>query len=311
LLIAHETRGGVYFLDLSDSTTSEVIPDGTVVFADGLCIDNDLEILYVAQNDLPGPLTAWELSIENGAVSATFVGTIESEDYDSPATCDVSGSNIYSPNARFGIGLPAEGEGDLASFGESFQVVGVNRMEFSPIVTTTDPPVSTTPIPCQTVTTQAGFDLATYISDRWYSQQQRPSPFQPPTLNYCTTADYSELDPSQSGFDEAWTIKVFNTAQDVDGNLFTSDDEAQVGPDPGPLCGLQAAPDADPAKLLVGNCFEDPLEPFGSGPYWILEYDEDAGYALISGGQPGAFGCDSVCLYRICTSSNVFGFRSL
>ena len=151
---------------------------------------------------------------------------------------------------------------------------------------------------CQPVTTQADFDLETYISARWYSQQQRPSPFQPPTLNYCTTADYSEIDPSQAvGFNQDYTIKVFNTAQDADGKVFTSNDEAQVGPDPGPLCGLQEMPDADPAKLLVGNCFDDPNLPFRSGPYWVLEYDEDAGYALISGGQPDVPTENGLCTY--------------
>jgi len=38
LLISQITRGGVYYLDLTDNSTSEVIPDGTVVSGDGLCI---------------------------------------------------------------------------------------------------------------------------------------------------------------------------------------------------------------------------------------------------------------------------------
>ena len=159
------------------------------------------------------------------------------------------------------------------------------------------PPVDSPTGQCQTVTTQQGFDLDTYISAIWYSQQQRPTPFQPATLNYCTTAEYTELDGSQTGFDEAYTIKVFNTAQDIDGNVVTSDDEAQVGPDPGPLCGLQEMPDTDPAKLLVGNCFVSPTQPFGAGPYWVLEYDEAAGYALISGGQPDIPTENGLCTY--------------
>ena len=144
---------------------------------------------------------------------------------------------------------------------------------------------------CQNVTTQEGFDIETYISARWYSQQQRPSPFQPATLNYCTTADYTEIRTGgttvpAADYNEAYTIRVFNTAQDANGTVYTSDDEAQVGPDPGPLCGLQEFPETDPAKLAVGNCFDDPSRPFGSGPYWVVAYNETGGFALIAGGQP-------------------------
>jgi lipocalin len=148
------------------------------------------------------------------------------------------------------------------------------------------------PSPCQTLTTQEGFDLAQYIQARWYSQQQRPSPFQPAELNYCTTADYFDIDPTDFGYMDDYSIGVFNTAQDAQGNIFTSDDEAQVGPDPGPLCGLQDMPDTDPAKLQVGNCFGGP-----QGPYWVLEYDEAAGYAIISGGQPTIPTTDGLCTY--------------
>ena len=156
LVIAHETFGAVYYLDLSDGTTSEIIPVGTVEFADGLCIDNDAGILYIAQNPEPGPLTAWGLSLmEDGAVSAQLIGTIESNDFDSPATCDISGGNIYVPNARFGsIGFVADGEEDPSTFSETFQVVGVDRFGFS--TGPTDEP----PSPCKTLTTQEGFDLA-------------------------------------------------------------------------------------------------------------------------------------------------------
>jgi len=143
---------------------------------------------------------------------------------------------------------------------------------------------------CQNVTTQEGFDLETYISARWFSQQQRPSPFQPATLNYCTTADYTEIN-------EGYTIQVFNTAQDANGTVYTSDDEAQVGPDPGPLCGLQEFPDLDPAKLLVGNCLDDPSQPFRSGPYWVVAYNETGGFALISGGQPDVPTEDGLCTF--------------
>lgn len=158
------------------------------------------------------------------------------------------------------------------------------------------------PQQCQNVTTQPGFDLESYISGRWYSQQQRPSPFQPETLNFCTTADYTKIDGitniAPPGYNEAYTIQVFNTAQDANGTVFTSNDEAQVGPDPGPLCGLEQFPNGtDPAKLLVGNCFVDPSNPFASGPYWVVAYNETDGYALISGGQPDVPTSNGLCTF--------------
>ena len=33
----------------------------------------------------------------------------------------------------------------------------------------------------------------------------------------------------------------------------------------------------------MAPCF---LPKFAAGPYWVLEYNEEEGYALISGGQP-------------------------
>ena len=46
-------------------------------------------------------------------------------------------------------------------------------------------------------------------------------------------------------------------------------------------------------KLEVAPCF---LAPFLAGPYWALDYDEFAGYALISAGAPAhetAGGCST------------------
>jgi len=131
LLISHETNGGVYYLDISDgNTVSNVIPPGTVVFADGLCISGDP--VYVTQNNVAGPVTGWLMALKgDNSVSAFKLGAIDSDDFDSPATCGISGENVYVTNARFGLGSPAEGEDDLSTFAETFQVVGVNRFDFS------------------------------------------------------------------------------------------------------------------------------------------------------------------------------------
>ncbi|CAJ1395425.1 unnamed protein product [Effrenium voratum] len=42
-------------------------------------------------------------------------------------------------------------------------------------------------------------------------------------------------------------------------------------------------------KLEVAPCF---LPSIAAGPYWVIDYDEAAGYALISGGAPQNEGTD-------------------
>lgn len=51
------------------------------------------------------------------------------------------------------------------------------------------------------------------------------------------------------------------------------------------LCAAPAD-HADTAKLQVAPCFLPKAPGITSGPYWILAYNEDEGFALVSGGQP-------------------------
>merc|ERR1712176_1259075 len=63
---------------------------------------------------------------------ASFVGTIESEKYDTPATSAILGENIYTANLR-GAELPLleSGEDDLDTFNESFTLVKTSRLTLS------------------------------------------------------------------------------------------------------------------------------------------------------------------------------------
>lgn len=63
-----------------------------------------------------------------------------------------------------------------------------------------------------------------------------------------------------------------NVAQDKDRNEFG-----------GKLCAYQKGPGA--SKLAVAPCFLGPKR-WVAGDYWIIDYDEEEGYALVSGGQP-------------------------
>lgn len=126
---------------------------------------------------------------------------------------------------------------------------------------------------CKPVTTQANFDLDAYISAKWYIQQQMAVSYLPANQDYCVSAQYSKKDKSLFGY----TIDVDNKAFEKDGTKHE-----------GKICAASDG-SGDPAKLEVAPC---ELPRNFAGPYWILEFDNDQGYALVSGGQPTKQGTD-------------------
>lgn len=120
---------------------------------------------------------------------------------------------------------------------------------------------------CKTVDTVSGFDLETYASRPWYIHQQAEIEYAPLEQNFCVKAEYT-IRNSHTFW--GYSVDVLNYAQDVNG--------AEFG---GPLCAFQEKENL--SKLNVAPCF---LPKIFSGPYWVVAYDEDQGYALISGGQP-------------------------
>ena len=51
---------------------------------------------------------------------------------------------------------------------------------------------------CKPVTTPADFNFASYITGRWYIQQQMAVSYLPASQNYCVTAQYSYTDASKT-----------------------------------------------------------------------------------------------------------------
>jgi len=165
------------------------------------------------------------------------------------------------------------------------------------------PPTPSPSQTCKTVEALDEFDIEQYISKKWYSHQQRPVQFNSEALLYCVTAEYSFLDSNEdplavsNGFD----VKVFNQGQDVDGNIFTSDDEFTEGgiPVPSGLCAGQKVFNGDKdSELTVGFCSIN-IFAFAPSNYWVLAYDEEEGAALIAGGQPDTLNSngDGLCTY--------------
>lgn len=129
---------------------------------------------------------------------------------------------------------------------------------------------------CKVVETVENFDIGQYASAPWYIHQQAETRYSPLSQNYCTRAQYSILE-SESRL--GYSVSVYNEAQDSNENDFG-----------GPLCAYQ---DEDTlSKLAVAPCF---LPKFFAGPYWVVAYDENEGYALISGGQPKIAGDNGGC----------------
>jgi len=121
---------------------------------------------------------------------------------------------------------------------------------------------------CPPVQTQPNFNLTSYVSSPWYAQQQMPIQYLPANSSNCVTAQYTVKErPTWWGY----TITVDNKAQYDNGDARETE-----------LCAN--VPDSsNPAKLAVAPCF---IWSGFAGPYWVLAYDEQEGYALISGGQP-------------------------
>jgi lipocalin len=122
------------------------------------------------------------------------------------------------------------------------------------------------------------FDLAAYVSKPWYIQQQAVTTYLPKDQNYCVSADYTLLEKKTFfGYD----IKVRNIAYEKNGKVHDSGDLIYAKIVDGKTGKLEVAPSFLPAFL--------------SGEYWVIDYDESDGYALVSGGPPKLAGENGLC----------------
>jgi len=132
-LISQSGSGGVYYVNPTTDVTVEVIPEGTMLSADGMeCVeeDNGTMTLYVTvgnTNDLYVYKVRSDVGCEVPHVS--FVSRITNVGYDSPATSAVLGDMIYTANLR-GATVPfgKPGEENPDEFAERFTLVGASRL---------------------------------------------------------------------------------------------------------------------------------------------------------------------------------------
>merc|ERR1712039_676328 len=124
----------------------------------------------------------------------------------------------------------------------------------------------------------ASFDLAQYASRPWYIQQQAATLYLPEKENYCVSARYTVLQKKTLlGYD----VKVRNVAYEKDGKIHDSRDLIYA-----------KIVDANTGKLEVAPSF---LPSAFAGDYWVIDYSEADGYALVSGGAPKIEGEDGLC----------------
>lgn len=119
--------------------------------------------------------------------------------------------------------------------------------------------------------TATDFELDSFISSRWYIQQQMATTFLPASENSCVYAEYKLFERTSFW---GYNVGVHNHAEEV-APPHKVHDSGSV------LCAKIV--DAAAGKLAVAPCF---VPSVAAGPYWVIDYSEREGYALISGGAP-------------------------
>lgn len=135
--------------------------------------------------------------------------------------------------------------------------------------------------PPKDFTTVQNFNIDAFIKSKWFIQQQMPVHYLPKTQNSCVTAQYT-LEPKKTfwGYD----VAVHNIAVDVAAPHKVHDSGSLI-------CAKIV--DKAAGKLAVAPCF---LPSFTAGDYWVLDFNDEEGWALISGGPPtiaAAGGCQT------------------
>lgn len=127
---------------------------------------------------------------------------------------------------------------------------------------------------CRDLEPQEDFDVEAYVREPWFVQKQRIINYLPEDQFHCTEARYN-LDPPLIPSIFGWDVYVNNYDENIDGedrDIF--------------LCAT-ITDRKFPSKLAVSPCFLAPAFFWGLfGPYWVMAFDDDAGWAVIAGGRP-------------------------
>jgi len=138
---------------------------------------------------------------------------------------------------------------------------------------------------CESIQPLQDFSIEEFASKPWFAIKQRETTMFQPVEVGCVEARYSfELRRWWHKF-LGWDVSVDNYGEYPDG------EEAAAF-----LCA-KILDEQLPSALAVAPCF---LPSFffsrGTGSYWVVVYNETAGYAVISNGQPSIDVGDGTCV---------------
>lgn len=121
------TQGGLYFLDLTDTTTMHQLASPHDAPSNGgLCLADDL--LYSTETTL-NSISVWKMTGDNN--KALFVGRIASADFDVPSSCAIYDTIIYTVNPRIDtLSFPVDEKDSSEYVQEDFYMIGVDRFDF-------------------------------------------------------------------------------------------------------------------------------------------------------------------------------------
>ena len=148
LIIGTITAGGLYYYDIASQLVTEILPPGSITdgFDMALFSDSDGTKLYIVNQVLYQIMVFSISDIGTLAPAASFLGTIESStNFDQPLRISIGEGRVWTPNTRWtSVRAPADGESDPSTFGESFDLVGVDisKIELGPTQSPTQTPVS-------------------------------------------------------------------------------------------------------------------------------------------------------------------------
>jgi apolipoprotein D and lipocalin family protein len=148
---------------------------------------------------------------------------------------------------------------------------------------------------CEEVIPAEPFDVESYISERWYVQYQQEIQYLPKEQNFCVYAEYTAR---RRSWWSRYELDVRNYSQKEDGTPVNSGDAFFSK-----LCAYTPNK-SSPSKLAVAPCW---LPTFTAGPYWVVDYNEQEGWAIISGGQP-TIKTDNGCVTGDGTNDSGFWF---
>jgi hypothetical protein len=123
---------------------------------------------------------------------------------------------------------------------------------------------------CEDVKSVSDVDAEAFTSAPWFVAEMRVASYQPRDEFNCVEARYT-LPPNESWKSLfGWDINVNNYSENDDGT------QNEIN-----LCGKVSD---EPGQLWVGPCFVPAflISLLSKPSYWILAYDEEEGYAVIS-----------------------------